>query len=90
VMVDNVMTLERIAAEKRKVGGAARLRIESAGSYPETRIVAIEEDGTEHEILMVQRIEIVVEHNDARATITLAGVDFDVTARPVAALEERG
>jgi hypothetical protein len=81
--INGILTLETIAEEKRKLGAAVRLRVESAGDFAETRILAIEEDGTEHEIRHVERIDIVCAPGHAnRAIITATGGDFDVTATP--------
>lgn len=73
MIINSLLTLDDIATEKRKIGGAVRLRVESAGTWEDTRLLAVEEDGTTHEVRLVQRIDIALATGEcARATISEA------------------
>lgn len=83
--INGVITAERRAEEQRKVSGAVRLRIRSDGTFPGTSVVAVHEDGTEHEVVLCDRVDISVTPSGARAAIHVTGVEADVEAAPGAA-----
>lgn len=86
-IINGALTPERRVEEERKVNGAVRLRIRSDGTFLGTSVIAVHEDGTEHDVVLCDRIDISITSSGARATIhvTDVDVDVDVEAAPGAA-----